>query len=289
MVNNMIPKIIHYCWFGRNPLPELAKKCIASWKKRCPDYEIIEWNENNYDIASAPLYVRQAYEAKKWAFVTDYVRLWVVYEYGGIYLDTDVELLRKLDELLKYSAYFGFEDTEYIATGLGFGAEKGSLILQEMMDEYHSISFIKSDGSIDSTACPVRNTQVLLRHGLKQNDSRQVLDGGILILPRIVLSPIDYHSGIYKKSWRSFSVHWFAASWQTEQETQKMKEWQKKRREEIHQYTLTHLHCIAAQKLLGMERYLKVRSFLRGERRKNKESREYSRAVYTPISNLKAK
>lgn len=262
----MIPKRIHYCWFGRNPLPELAKKCIASWKKRCPDYEIVKWNEDNYDIASAPLYVRQAYEAEKWAFVTDYARLQVVYEHGGIYLDTDVELKKELDPLLSHHAYFGFEDGKYANTGLGFGAEKGAQILKEMMNEYQSIPFIKVDGSIDSTACPARNTQVLLRYGLKQDDSRQILDGDILILPSIVLCPIDYNSGIYKKSHHSFSVHWFAASWHTEQQRQSMKTKQEKRQKEHRKYVLTHLHCIAAQKILGMERYLKVRAFLRGEK-----------------------
>ena len=118
----MIPKIIHYCWFGYGPKPKLAEKCIRSWKKYCPDYQIIEWNENNFDISACPLYVRQAYEARKWAFVTDYVRLKVIYENGGIYMDTDVELKKNLDNLLPYNAYFGFENYWVIATGLGFGA-----------------------------------------------------------------------------------------------------------------------------------------------------------------------
>ena len=148
-----IPKIIHYCWFGGKPKPELAEKCIKSWKKHCPDYEIREWNEDNYDLAAAPLYVRQAYEAKKWAFVTDYVRLQVVYECGGIYLDTDVELKKNLDSLLGYSAYFGFEDGKWIATGLGFGAEQGTPILQELMDDYRDIPFLLEDGSEDAGYC----------------------------------------------------------------------------------------------------------------------------------------
>ena len=160
-----IPRTIHYCWFGRNPLPKLAQKCIKSWKKYCPDYEIIQWNEDNYDLSAAPLYVRQAYEAKKWAFVTDYVRLQVVYEHGGIYLDTDVELIKKLDPLLQYDAYFGFEDGKHIATGLGFGAVKGAPILRELMEDYHDIPFILPDGGYDTKTCPVRNTEVFLRHG----------------------------------------------------------------------------------------------------------------------------
>ena len=108
----MIPKTIHYVWFGRNPKPDLAVKCINSWKKYCPDYEIIEWNEDNFNLDEAPLYVRQAYEAKKWAFVSDYVRLWAMTEFGGIYMDTDVEVLKPLDRFLQNEAFSGFEDDE---------------------------------------------------------------------------------------------------------------------------------------------------------------------------------
>ena len=106
----MIPKTIHYCWFGGNPLPPLAVKCIKSWKKYCPDYEIIEWSEKNFDVSSAPLYVRQAYEAKKWAFVTDYVRLYAMTTCGGVYMDTDVELVKPIDTYLSHEAFSGFED-----------------------------------------------------------------------------------------------------------------------------------------------------------------------------------
>ena len=96
----MIPKIIHYCWFGRNPKPKLAEKCMRSWKKYCKDYKIIEWNEDNFDISKAPLYVQQTKNKKKWAYVTDYVRLYAVYKCGGVYLDTDVEIVNSLDDLL---------------------------------------------------------------------------------------------------------------------------------------------------------------------------------------------
>ena len=126
----MIPKKIHYCWFGHNQLPESAKKCINSWKKFCPSFDIIEWNEENFNIDACPQYVKDAYSQKKWAFVTDYVRLKVVYENGGIYFDTDVELISRIDSLLKYNAYFGFEDGVYVNTGLGFGAVKGMGIIK---------------------------------------------------------------------------------------------------------------------------------------------------------------
>lgn len=214
----MIPKVIHYCWFGGNPKPKLAEKCIQSWRKFCPDYEIIEWNENNFDIASAPLYVRQAYAAKKWAFLTDYVRLQVVYENGGIYMDTDVELKKNLDFLLCHRAYFGFEAGRYIATGLGFGAEKGTPILRELMEDYASIPFVKEDGTFDSTPCPRRNTEVFLRHGLVQNDQIQTLSGDLLILSSIYLCPMDFETKKKQKSPDTVSIHWFDSSWQSAEE-----------------------------------------------------------------------
>lgn len=213
----MIPKIIHYCWFGGKPLPRLAKKCIRSWKKYCPDWQIQRWDESNYDLAAAPVYVRQAYEAKKWAFVTDYVRLQVVYEYGGIYLDTDVELVRSPMELLTHHAFFGFEGGPYVATGLGFGAEKGAPILAEMMDDYIDIPFVKEDGSFDVTACPVRNTQVLVRHGMKADHTEQILDGGIRILPRSWLCPFDDWKDELAIKPETVSIHWYSASWETKE------------------------------------------------------------------------
>ena len=212
----MIPKKIHYCWFGKNPKTKLAEKCIKSWETLCPDYEIIEWNEDNYDLSAAPLYVRQAYEAKKWAFVTDYVRLQVVYEQGGIYMDVDVELEKPLDLLLTHSAYFGYEDGVFINTGEGFGAEPGTPILRGLMEDYAEIPFILEDGSYDLTPCPKRNTAVFLRHGLKQDDSMQILPGDILILPRIYLCPLDSLMRYRTRSAKAISTHWFDASWRSD-------------------------------------------------------------------------
>ena len=217
----MISKTIHYCWFGRNPKPKLAKNCIKSWKKCCPDYDIVEWNEDNFDIDACPLYVRQAYEAGKWAFVTDYVRLKVVYDNGGIYLDTDVELKKGLDSLLNKKAYFGFEDGKYVATGLGFGAEKGEAILAELMADYDNTPFIKSDGSFDTLSCPMRNTSVLVRHGLVQDDSEQLLDGRICVLPSEYLSPLSFATGEKRITENTVSIHWFAASWLSDEQKRK--------------------------------------------------------------------
>ena len=209
----MIPKKIHYCWFGRNPKPPLAEKCISSWKKYCRDYEIIEWNEDNYDLSQAPLYVRQAYETKKWAFVTDYVRLQIVYEQGGIYVDTDVEFRKKPDELLNHQAYFGFESMNYVTTGVGFGAVKGCQILKDLMDDYQDVPFLLEDGSCDLTACPIRNNEVFLRHGLKQDGTRQVLHGDVLILPKEYLSPVEQSTNELRCTKETISIHWYSASW----------------------------------------------------------------------------
>lgn len=252
----MIPKIIHYCWFGRNPKPKLAKKCFKSWKKYCPNYKIIEWNEDNYDISSAPLYVQQAYAEKKWAFVTDYVRLQVVYENGGIYLDTDVELRRNLDELLQNKAYFGLENNEYINTGLGFGSEKGTEILLKLMMEYKDIPFVKEDGSYDTKPCPERNTEIFLSLGLKQDGSMQKLEDGILILPSEYLCPKDWWTGAMEFTDRTYSIHHYGESWYTP-------EMQRRRKKQLRREALKRLPSTIGHKLLGKEKYEKIRSSLK--------------------------
>ena len=260
----MIPRIIHYCWFGGNPLPPLAQKCIASWKKHCPDYEIIRWDESNFDISACPLYVRQAYESRKWPFVTDYVRLKVVHDYGGIYMDTDVELLKPMDELLQHGAFFGFEDGKFIATGLGFGAEKGSAILKELMAEYDEIAFVLADGQLDKTPCPKRNTAVFVDRGLIQNNTKQILAGDILILPKEYLCPMDYFSGKKTRTRNTVSIHWFAESWKTEQEKQIIREIRKQKRMswKIMNCCLTRLKLFG-KKLIGTEAYERIKAFLK--------------------------
>lgn len=258
----MIPKVIHYCWFGRNPKPELAEKCILSWKQVCPDYQIVEWNEDNYDISVAPLYVRQAYDAEKWAFVTDYVRLQVIFENGGIYLDTDVELKKSLDELLRYNAYFGFEDGVYINTGLGFGAEKDEQILFELMRDYQNIPFILEDGGFDKTPCPQRNTNAFIKNGLIQNDREQVLKSNIMILPSIVLNPLNYNTGKMRKSRKTISIHWYSASWRTQAE----KDWHERHikaaAERKRDYWI-HLPNNVLKKVLGDKKYEQMKYFIK--------------------------
>ena len=258
----MIPKKIHYCWFGRNSLPPLAQKCIRSWKKYCKDYEIIQWNEDNFDLSSAPLYVRQAYEAKKWAFVTDYVRLQVVHDHGGIYLDTDVEVLRKLDELLGYNAFFGFESAKWIATGLGFGAEAGTPILRELMDDYLDIPFIKEDGNIDDTSCPVRNTEVFLRHGLQQENKNQLLGGSVMCFSTEYFCPKDYWTGQIRKTKNTYTIHHYDASWLNPEQKQKnhkrIQELTRTRQKKKLRYLL-HSPFRLLCRVLGEETYTRIK------------------------------
>lgn len=258
----MIPKKLHYCWFGRNPLPTLAKKCIKSWKKYCRDYEIVEWNEDNFDIASAPLYVQQAYEAKKWAFVTDYVRLQVVYEYGGIYLDTDVEVLRSLDDLLQYDAFFGFESGSCIATGLGFGAEAGAPLLNELMKDYQDISFINADGSFDLTSCPVRNTEVFIQHGLQRENINQTLEGNVQIFATEYFCPKDYFGGGMKITPNTYTIHHYDSSWMDADRKRAREKRIKQKKREIRKKMikrLIHAPSRLLHQILGEARYKQLK------------------------------
>ena len=255
----MIPKVINYCWFGKNEKPELALKCIKSWKKKCPNYKIIEWNEDNYDISSAPLYVKQAYEEKKWAFVTDYVRLSIIYENGGIYLDTDVELKKSLDDLLCYDAYFGFECRNTINTGLGFGAVKGCPILKDLMSDYQSIKFKQDDGTFNFTTCGDYNLKHFINRGLALDDTKQVLDGNILILPSIYLAPINLLEGKHYRSMLTYSVHWYSASWKSEQDQKAKKREFRKRRWNY----FIHIPNRILIKICGENNYTKIKRIFR--------------------------
>lgn len=206
-----IPKIIHYCWFGGNPLPKDAEKCIRSWKKYCPDYEIRCWNEENFDL-SCNRYAYEAYQQKKWAFVTDFVRLKVVYDHGGIYLDTDVELIRPLDPLTEQGGFLGYEQSGLVATGLGFGAGKGDPLVKAMMDDYEGIPYVLPDGSFDRTPCPDRNTRALVRMGLRPGGEAQQL-GSISFLPPEYLCPMNFYTGKVKITPNTYSIHHYSGSW----------------------------------------------------------------------------
>ena len=172
-----IPKTIHYCWFGGNPLSDLAIKCIESWKKYCPDYEIIQWNEQNFDVRQIP-YSAQAYEAGKWAFVSDYARFKILYDHGGVYLDTDVELLKPLDAVLDRGGFMASESHQCdVNTGLGVATPKGLPLYEEILQDYENSSFLKPDGSPDRTTVVTRITRILERHGLERRDTEQRIAG----------------------------------------------------------------------------------------------------------------
>ena len=203
----MIPKTIHYCWFGRGEKPKLAKKCIASWKKYCPDYEIIEWNEDNFDI-NMNGYTKMCYEQKKYAFLSDYVRLYVVEKHGGLYFDTDVELLRNIDHMLDCEAFFGFESEEHVNTGLGFGSAKNSRSMIAMIKKYDDLI----DGTKGVEGCPILNTKALAELGLLQNGQHQNLDSTI-IYPVSMMNPYDSVTGALNKTQDTISIHWYSASW----------------------------------------------------------------------------
>ena len=203
----MIPKIIHYCWFGGNPLPEESKKYIDTWKKYCPEYEIKEWNENTFDVAEVP-YTKEAYEEKKWAFITDYVRLYALKNFGGIYMDTDVEVIRSLEELLRNDAFFCFENKQYVASGLGFGSVAHGKVIQAMLKEYE----ILLDGKNGVRMCPKLNTQALVALGLKQNGRKQNVCEAV-IYPMDVLNPYNSATGKLEKTENTFSIHWYEATW----------------------------------------------------------------------------
>ena len=257
----MIPKIIHYCWFGRNPKPKLAKKCIKSWKKYCPGYEIIEWNEDNFDIFAAPLYVRQAYEAKKWAFVTDYVRLWAMVKFGGVYMDTDVEVIKPLDPFLQHKAFSGFENDTQIQTGI-MACEKGFPLFEEFLHFYDNASFIHLDGSINETTNVVIMTDICLRHGLQQNGTYQLVEG-LALYPKAYFCPIEYSSGKLVKTNNTTTIHWFSGSWHSTQQ-RKHRNSQKRRIARIsRRHFILHLPNYIVKKLLGETKYEKLKSKLK--------------------------
>ncbi len=211
----MIPKIIHYCWVGGAPKPKSVLYCIDTWKKFCPDYEIIEWNESNYNFQKNQ-YMKDAYEAKKWGFVPDFARLDIVYEYGGIYLDTDVELIKSFDSLLNQKAFMGFENTgdgEYFVNcGQGFGAEPHHDIIKAARDLYDNISFYKDDGSLNLLASPYYTTQTLRQFGLIQENRKQELDN-MVVYTSDVLCPKNFRSGVISITDNTVSIHHFTASW----------------------------------------------------------------------------
>lgn len=220
----MIPKIIHYCWFGGNPEPDDVKKCIESWKLFLPDYEIRRWDESNYDVHKNK-YMSDAYKEKKWAFVSDYCRLDVVHEYGGVYMDTDVEVIRNWDSLLEEDLFCGFEIRDpkgykknqqiemSVAFGLGFGAKKGHPIIKEMLDYYECLNFYNQDGSLNLVACPRYQTQILCKHGLVPNNDTQRFKGGIAYSPEYFCPQSNVTDEMLLLTDNTYSIHHFTITW----------------------------------------------------------------------------
>ena len=207
---NMIPKTIHYCWFGGKPLPELALKCIESWKKFCPDYEIVRWDETNFDVGSCA-YVREAYEAKKYAFVSDYARLKILVEYGGVYMDTDVEVIKPLDKFMSEQAFSGFESETMIPTGI-MACEKGFAPFREMLNEYDARHFLLSDGSFDLTTNVKVITDYWLMRGFTPNNTKQTING-FTIYPKDYFCPKNYVTRKIEITENTYMIHHFADSW----------------------------------------------------------------------------
>ena len=215
-----IPKIIHYCWFGGKPLPDLAEKCIASWRKYFPDYEIKQWDESNFDVDIIP-YTKDAYASKRYAFVSDYARFWILYRFGGIYFDTDVEVIRSMDDIISSGPFMGCENASVkgaapnflgAAPGLGLGVNPGLGLYREFLEMYEGLSFINSDGSQNVKTIVEYTTDILVKHGLKNTPEIQSV-AGVKIYPNDYFCPIDYKTKKLIITDNTRSIHHYAESW----------------------------------------------------------------------------
>ena len=206
----MIPKIIHYCWFGGKKKPKSVKKCIRSWKKYCPDFKIIEWNESN-SLYLGCKYSREAYECKKWAFVSDFVRVQVLYEYGGIYMDTDYELVRPIDVFLSNLLFAGFETETKIAAGI-IGCHKGNKLFKKWLEDYHKRSFYKKDGVQDLTTIVSYFTKMFVNEGIKLNNTYQN-QNGLVVYPTNYFYPMNYINKKKLVDSETYGIHHYDASW----------------------------------------------------------------------------
>lgn len=210
MLEQKIPKIIHFCWFGGKEKPRKVQKCIDTWHRYLSDYEFIEWNENNFDINSNK-YVKQAYEHQKFAYVSDYARIKALYEYGGIYMDTDVEVHKSFNDLLEHKCIFGFEEKNYIATSFMACVPKHEFI-KTFVDIYENINFCDSDNKIDLTTNVEKLTSILEDRGLIRNNKFQSI-GDIKVYPQEYFSPYDYGNCIRKNTKNTYCEHYFLVSW----------------------------------------------------------------------------
>lgn len=215
----MIPKIIHYCWFGRGEMPPIVKKCIKSWKRYCPDWEIVRWDEDSFDVNST-LFTKQAYEAKKYAFVADYVRLIALRNMGGVYLDADQELFKPLEPFLRHNAFVGFLNSREISAGV-VGAEPEHPLICDMLAMYENKRFFDADG-IDLTPNTVGMTDLLIQRGLVTNDAYQEV-AAMAVYPQTYFCPTSCITVENCISRETVSIHHWAGSWHSEKGRKDMK------------------------------------------------------------------
>ncbi|WP_331279800.1 glycosyltransferase family 32 protein [Alkalibacterium sp. AK22] len=208
---DMIPKIIHYAWFGGNKLGELEQKCLESWQKYCPDWEIKRWDESNFDPKDHGIYTEQAYEREEWAFVSDVARLYALKEYGGVYCDTDMELIKPIDKFLEHPAFFSFEIETEISTGI-IGAQPHHPFVEELYKDYDGREFILPDGSRDEKTNVLRITEIMIDRGLKPDNTYQEVENCI-IYPREYFSPKDYYTREVDDTPNTHGIHQFTGSW----------------------------------------------------------------------------
>lgn len=244
----MIPKVIHYCWFGRGEMPELALKCIESWKKFLPDYEIKVWNEDNFDLDLYP-YTREAYDNRKFAFVTDVVRLYALYYVGGIYMDTDVEVLKNLDYFLDLPAFSGFEDDVHIPTGI-MASEKNGEWAKWQLDYYNGKHFVKQDGTLDITTNVVTISTSMAERGFRLQNSLQDFEGIVTIFPKDFFCPKSYVNGRIYITNNTYCIHHFAGSWIQRGAKYKMKNL-------LHKFIYLSIGRVGHDKLVSIMRKLK--------------------------------
>jgi mannosyltransferase OCH1-like enzyme len=217
----LIP-VINYCWFGGNPLPEIAQKCILSWRKYFPNYEIKEWNESNYDVHKIP-FTDEAYSVKNFAFVSDYARLDIAYNYGGLYFDIDVEIIKSFDDINITEEFMAMESPGRVNSGLAFELKPKNWLLKAHLDYYESKHFINRDGSYNTIVCPIITTKILLRYGLKPEDVIQNING-ITIYPTEYFCPKSFKTGIINITENAHTIHHFLSSWQSDEERKLIKQ-----------------------------------------------------------------
>ncbi|SDL77178.1 glycosyltransferase family 32 protein [Chryseobacterium taihuense] len=239
----MIPKVLHYCWFGKNPLPELVEKCLATWQIILPDYEIRRWDESNFDVFQND-YIKEAYEAKKYAFVSDFARFQILYDEGGIYLDTDVEVLKSLDVFLEHKLFTGFENERSVAPGLILGSVPQSELMAVFRDYYLNKKFKLPDGTLNTESIVTIMTKILVEKGLKLDGSYQVIEN-FVIYPPEYFSPKGYNTGKMLITENTYTIHHYAGSWLTSKE-----------RFKVFAYQMAH-------KLLGAENFRKLKKALK--------------------------